>query len=108
MRVSGKTTRLIDNAIQILFNGDKLLIPTNKDKIRDPLGIRSLFDTEFENKYNLKIILDIDWEEGYAQENMLRRLLRRLEIEHGLILAHKDTHYYGYIIELKDFKNLKR
>jgi len=103
--MSGQTTRIIDCAVQKLFSGDKLLIPTYRDKISDDRhqGIISIFDKDFENKYKLKVILDPDWREGRAQVDMFERLVRRLEIEHGLILKVKHNHYYGFTISLEDF-----
>jgi len=59
-RQSGNTTRQIDFAIQILFEGHIV-------KVRDHSGIRQ------------------------ANQDLFRRIMRRLEFEHNLTVRHPDS-----------------
>lgn len=76
MRRSGKTTRTIDEAIQILFTKGAIKIPNSQEIDRLPPGRTSAYLKE--NNW----ILDPDWTTGSAQEDLYRRIFNRLEIEH--------------------------
>jgi len=60
-RRDGNTTRLIDNAIQILFNGDICVVLDHHEMGRSPIANKYLFDS----------------------------ILRRLEVEHRWIFEQK-------------------
>lgn len=72
MRKSGKTTLIIDSAIQKLFSEGVIYVPTKHELIN---GSKS--------NYNfIKWIIDPDWNLGSAQNDLLRRLTNRLNTEH--------------------------
>jgi len=94
MRRSGKTTRRIDDAIQVLFTHGEIIIPSKEEQI----------DYEYRGEAE-KIITDPDShfynyrtykDEIFNEINMdlLRRIRRRLNIEHNLDLEKKGGHKY--------------
>ena len=72
MRRSGKTTRAVDNAIQVLFKYGAIYIPT-KTQIKN---------NDFDGIPYSQIVKDEDWYEGKAQDEFARRIYNRLQIEH--------------------------
>lgn len=90
MRRSGKTTRAIDEAVQLLFNGKNLafFIP---DKNYNP------------NEELLRLV-DPDWTKGIAQNDFFKRFLRRLKNEHHLILKSSTGLAEIEVINLESFK----
>jgi hypothetical protein len=81
MRRSGKTTRTIDEAIQTLFKEGEIWIPSKQ-------GIKNFNESERFNKNEdrLKIlslmIIDPEWQEGRAQEDLGKRIAKRINSEH--------------------------
>jgi hypothetical protein len=74
-RMTGKTTRTIDHAIQVLFTEGIIEVPTNKQIER--------LNSESKNRNTL--ILDPDWKSHSAvQTNLLRGIMRRLKFEHKM------------------------
>lgn len=72
MRATGRTTRMIDNAIQCLFEQGNIIVPSKH--IKDE-NLRSI-------KY--RIFIDLDSRVGNkAQEHFLKKLLNRLNQEHA-------------------------
>lgn len=81
MRQSGKTTRTIDEAIQTLFTEGKIWIPT-KSGIKNFYNSKRILKVEEREKLIKIMIIDPDWEEGLSQDNLTRRIARRINIEH--------------------------
>lgn len=74
MRRSGKTTRLIDHAIQVLFKEGRILAPITWD-----------YDYMVKVGEDKLLMIDEDWKRGNrAQTDFIERLLKRLESEHRL------------------------
>lgn len=74
MRRSGKTTRLIDKAIQTLFESGMIFIPTWYSMNQYKRGKRAI---------KIPTFIDVDAHyANFAQENFSNRLLKRLEYEH--------------------------
>ncbi len=80
MRRTGKTTRLIDGAVQALFDNGKIIVPTRNqvfdsyDKWKRGLSSEQINDLAF-------IDPDIS-DANEAQSFFLKSLRRRLNIEH--------------------------
>ena len=76
MRRSGKTTRKVDKAIQVLFTEGGIFIPSYTYLIKDN------YDDYV--KIDLALIIDPDWLNNHnAQENLKFLILRRLKTEHS-------------------------
>jgi hypothetical protein len=78
MRRSGKTTRLIDEAVQALFNEGEIIIPDGRwinDEHKRGFSIQQI------DKIN-RFIDDVYSPNGESQERFKRLLIRRLSIEH--------------------------
>lgn len=109
MRRSGKTTRLVDYAVQQLFDGKKLFFPSrerlNTDIKRDvnSLSRPTVYDRNFEEKTKKLPIIDQDGIHGMAQEYLLRQFLNRLQFEHQLYFKGKPEPG-GTTVQLSDFK----
>lgn len=111
-RGSGRTERIIDESIKQLLEGKTLLIPSKKT-----LELDNEFDSQngFEPKFKQGIpIIDHAWNKGHAQENMIQRMIEKLEIEHELrfklgIKATKEKFLASgtLIISLKDLEKTK-
>lgn len=80
MRRSGKTTKIIDAAIQQLFTEGEIWIPS-KYKIRS-VDVYDVKHFEFNEEYKVKAVIDEDWNKGYAQEDLSERIIRRIDLEH--------------------------
>ncbi|MBS3914831.1 MAG: hypothetical protein KG003_10040 [Bacteroidetes bacterium] len=93
MRRSGKTTRLINEAIEILFKEKIIYIPT-KQGIRTPNKWESKAD-----KFNL---IDPDYSESnMAQEDFIRRIFNRAMAEHpGQIEIDRNTYRVKFTIKV--------
>jgi len=74
MRRSGKTTRLIDDAIQYLFTNKTLFIETSSGLSRGESSKMPNMDVKFDNVGDSKFFL--------AQKYFIQRLLERLNNEH--------------------------
>lgn len=77
MRINGKTTRMVDVAIQELFTNGSIYIPTKthlEQNIKDRCSI----------KKHMNYIVDPDWDKGRSQEQLFRTILKRLRSEHNL------------------------
>ena len=75
MRRLGRTTRLVDNAIQTLFQEGEIFIPDSSWLESNGRG----FTKEEIEKRNL--FIDVEGT-GFSQKYFLRRLMRRLNAEH--------------------------
>jgi hypothetical protein len=80
MRMSGKTTRKVDEAVQKLFTHREIIIP-NVKCIKEYYG-SELTGGLFYNKEHV-LIIDEDWNSGHSQEFMTNSLVRRLYWEHN-------------------------
>lgn len=81
MRKTGKTTRLIDQAIQHLFTNGTLFVPTSW-LYKEKGGFGKVFRGTGANTYD--VFSDPDWEPGNrAQHDFLKRLENRIIREHG-------------------------
>ncbi|MBB1150266.1 hypothetical protein H4K35_09010 [Myroides sp. NP-2] len=76
MRRSGRTTRIVDEAIQQLFTKGSIYVPTKTHLEENLKDTRSV-------KKNMNYIVDPDWDKGYAQRDLFSRILKRLELEHN-------------------------
>lgn len=97
-RRSGKTTRTIDHAIQVLFTKGKIYIPSRQE-LKDDIEENS------EGKINKLmdfVIADYDWHMGRAQDDMKKGLIKRLQSEHNSQFVVR-----GNWIELVNKENLK-
>lgn len=75
MRGSGKTTRKIDEAIQILFKYGEIILPSKKE-IEDGTYYRGYSNQEI-------FIIDPDYHYGTrVQHDLMHRIVQRLAIEH--------------------------
>lgn len=72
-RFTGKTTRVIDKAIQDLYRYGKLAVPKNK----------ALEDMDFVFKDKTMTAMDPDWRSSsFIQVDLFHRILKRLQSEH--------------------------
>lgn len=72
-RFTGKTTRVIDKAIQDLYQYGKLAVPKNK----------ALEDVDFVFKDKTMTAMDPDWRSSpFIQVDLFHRILKRLQSEH--------------------------
>lgn len=103
IRRSGKTTKCIDDAIQVLFTKGKIYIPS-KQELKDDAEL-TMLGKESQRKL-LKVmdflVVDYDWHMGRAQDDMKRRLIKRLQSEHNSQFVVR-----GNWIELVNKENLK-
>jgi len=114
-RATGKTTRLIDYIVQQLFDGKKIYFPTKAQVERDNIDTyrqverTNIHNTNYWKKQNTIVATDCDILTGDSQQQFMRRLFSRLELEHGLTLKNKITAYNGLLIlQLSDFKRIRR
>lgn len=91
-RCTGKTTRVINDAVERLFQFKEIFIP-NKNHLKNNINF-------FNRITDTTIIIDEDWNEGIAQEEMFYRLLDRLKIEHSEQF-NVNKNEKGYTIKLK-------
>lgn len=80
MRRSGKTTRAIDEAIQLIFSEGQILVPSKGILLNPTIG-------GFPE--GIKVCIDPDWTIGTAQQNFLVRLKRRIREEHYGSITHE-------------------
>lgn len=111
MRRSGKTTRLIDRAVQSLFEGDTLIFPSNLhlSEVDYFKQVKLSFKTKYkyfinqtettETKYRLK---DAD------QKLAFNKFLSRLKTEHNIFIEDKKSieSKDGWIVNLENFKRI--
>lgn len=84
-RATGKTTRVIDNAIQAFFNnGEKLYIPTYHQLKDREEGTNLAANNPIPDDLNEdQIIIDPDWRVSTAvQRGLVGKILQRLNFEH--------------------------
>lgn len=82
MRRDGKTTRLIDSAIQELFNKGMVYIPNGEiaRRLMSRDGRRGYTDEVFRSRIKY---IDPDFRHNMAQDNFVKRFRDRLVFEHG-------------------------
>lgn len=99
MRRSGRTTRMVDEAIQCLFNNKTVFFPVS---LRDR-DLRQLHGTDY-HPYRLGStnITFSDGETTHEQSHIVNLFLRRLSLEHSLTYKGKGLPI-GKIIKLSDF-----
>ncbi len=91
MRRSGKTTRLVDEAIQQLFEVGNLYLPTSND-IQTGFG-KYLYDPDLVKL--MQKFIDPDFRPGnQAQLDFIERVNKRLESEHyGVFERVSQNHF---------------
>jgi hypothetical protein len=82
MRRDGKTTKLIDKAIQTLFTEGKICVPSTDNVITVRKIVKGTVATFIDPDHN---------ENNSAQDDFLHRLKRRLSIEHYNCFLIKDS-----------------
>lgn len=111
MRRSGKTTRLIDQAVQSLFEGDTLIFPSTYHlaEINYFKQVKLFFKTKYkyfinQTETNEKIhrIKDAD------QKLAFNKFLSRLKSEHNIFIEDKKSveSKDGWIVNLENFKRI--
>lgn len=79
MRRTGRTTRVIDVAIQKLFENGCIVIPS-RDNLTEG---RNLYVKGKSEKIIQDLVIDPDYNEGSSVQIVLfEKILRRLEVEH--------------------------
>lgn len=84
MRRSGKTTRDIDSSIQTLFTEGKIYIPTKTEYLSYVKVCLNPIESIQHKLHQILqyVVVDSDYNEGFAQEDFRNRLIQRLKIEH--------------------------
>ena len=84
-RKTGKTTRTVDEAIQQILKYNKIFIPTKHQLKREVLKLNGI--NPIRGYPNEITVIDPDWTDSQAvQEFLWRRIIKRLQYEHGHLI----------------------
>jgi hypothetical protein len=99
-RLTGKTTRAVDEGIQILFNEGLLVIP-HKNALMDALKNSNY--SELLRAYPTNTILvDLDWRQSpRVQEYLVDRIIHRLKAEHSRFTISKGSSPEGNAMRIE-------